>query len=157
MALTKNTTITGTVAGMPTANALPNTVGKAHAALWVTPGTWACTATIKAFIAAHGGPGQVCFVHFKGTTNPLGLRGLSSKISAAGAVTTRGNCLLALANGATISAAQAKAAYAPRPGPVQKGRPSITSAYVAWLAGAYNPGKHGGPGFGALVALKPTA
>ena len=43
--------------------------------------------------------------------------------------------------------------YPAKPGaPVQKGRPSIKSAWVAWLQGSYNPNKGGKP-LGMLVAL----
>ena len=157
MAATKNTTVVGTVNGAPLVpHALPNSVTTASKALWVTPGTFVCKATLAAFIASAGGPSGVIIVSFKGHNNPVGLRGLSTKISAPGAITTRGNCLLACANGLTLTKAQASANYAPpTPGkPAQQGRPSVASAWQAMLQGSYNPAAHGGPPHVMLVSLK---
>jgi hypothetical protein len=156
MANVKNTTVVGTVAGAPLPpHALPNTVSPQSKALWVTPGTYVCKATLAAFIAASGGNSGVLIVAFKGHNNPLGLRGLSASISAPGAITTRGNCLAACANGVTLTKAQASANYAPPVAgkPAQKGRPSVASAWQAMLQGTYNPAKNGGPGHIMLVAL----
>ena len=156
MATTKNTTVVGTVNGAPLPpHALPNSVTTASKALWVTPGTFVCKATLAAFIASAGGNSGVIIVSFKGHNNPTGLRGLSANISAPGAITTRGNCLAACANGATLTKAQASANYAPPVAgkPAQKGRPSIASAWQAMLQGTYNPAKNGGPGHIMLVAL----
>ena len=156
MVAIKNTTITGTVAGAPLPpHALPNTVNPQSKALWVTPGTYVCKATLAAFIAAAGGNSGVVIVSFKGHNNPVGLRGLSAAIAAPGAITTRGNCLLACANGVTLTKAQASAKYAPAAAgkPAQKpgSRPSVASAWQAMLMGTYNPGKNPGPGHIMLV------
>ena len=156
MANVKNTTIVGTVAGAPLVpHALPNTVSPQSKALWVLPGSLVNKAILANFIATNGGNGGIIIVSFKGFNNPLGLRGLSPAISAPGAVTTRGNCLLACANGVTLTKAQAAAQYGPVAAgkPAQKGRPSIASAWQAMLQGTYNPAKNGGPGHVMLVAL----
>jgi len=152
----KNTTIVGTVAGAPLApHALPNTVSASSKALWVMPGSFVNKAILANFIATSGGNSGVIIVSFKGHNNPLGLRGLSPAISAPGAITTRGNCLAACANGLTLTKAQASANYGPVAAgkPAQKGRPSIASAWQAMLQGTYNPAKNGGPGHIMLVAL----
>ena len=146
---TKKTTIVGTVAGAPHApHALPNTCTPQSPALWVTSGH-ATPATIAGFIASNGGNTGVVFVPYKNNTNPCALFGLTAKPG-----TTRANCLNTIGNGVTIAAAQAAAKYGPaKPGaPVQKGRPSIKSAWLAWLQGSYNPAKGGKP-LGMLVAL----
>ena len=156
MANVKNTTVVGTVAGAPLPpHALPNTVNPQSKALWVTPGAYVCKATLAAFIAASGGNSGVLIVAFKGHNNPVGLRGLSANISAPGAITTRGNCLQACANGVTLTKAQASANYGPVAAgkPAQKGRPSVASAWQAMLQGTYNPAKNAGPGHIMLVAL----
>ena len=156
MALTKNTTVVGTVAGAPLPpHALPNTVNPQSKALWVTPGAYVCKATLAAFIAAAGGNSGVVIVSFKGHNNPVGLRGLSAAIAAPGAITTRGNCLVACANGVTLTKAQATAQYAPvaagKPAQKPGTRPSVASAWQAMLMGTYNPGKNPGPGHIMLV------
>ena len=146
---TKKTTIVGTVAGAPhAAHALPTTCTPQSPALWVTGGH-ATPATIAGFIASNGGNTGVVFVPYKNNTNPCNLYGLTAK-----AGSTRANCLNTIKNGVTIAAAQAAATYGPaKPGaPVQKGRPSIKSAWLAWLQGSYNPAKGGKP-LGMLVAL----
>lgn len=146
---TKKTTVVGTVAGAPhAAHALPNTCTPQSPALWVTGG-YATPAVIAGFIASNGGNTGIVFVPFKGQTNPCALFGLTAK-----AGSTRANCLNTIANGVTIAAAQAGAKYGPpKPGAApQKGRPSIKSAWLAWLQGSYNPNKGGKP-LGMLVAL----
>ena len=146
---TKKTTIVGTVAGAPhAAHALPNTCTPQSPALWVTSG-FATPATIAGFVASNGGNTGVVFVPYKNNTNPCNLYGLTAK-----AGSTRANCLNTIANGVTIAAAQAAAKYGPpKPGAAQqKGKPSIASAWHAWLQGSYNPAKGGKP-LGMLVAL----
>jgi hypothetical protein len=147
----RNSTIIGQVQGAPVqAHSLPNSVSKTSPALWVTKGHFVCEKTLAEFLTANGGPGRVIFVPFKNKQDPTMLAGLIAKPG-----TTRQNCLVVIKNGVTLLAAGLLAKHGPpKPGaPVQKGRPNIKSAYVAWLQGSYNPVKHGGSPLGMLVAL----
>jgi hypothetical protein len=157
----KNTTLVGTVAGAPLApHALPNTVATTSKALWVQAGGHVCKATVRAFIAAQGGKHNVILVKFTGFNNPASMRGLTPAVMAhlagTGPATTRGNCLIALSNGATLTKAHSLAQHAPntKTGKTALGKPCIVSAWQAMLQGTYGPNKYGGPGQAMLVGLK---